>query len=142
MDAPLSVHTGMKPQTSTATVLVPSLPPFCHACSVLCEPGHSFVCAQRCEATDIHRDNTRTIDTSHYHAPLGVDVPPREITTSWTQDLRRFDNVISALWVLYQVRVCWHLNYGWTMPVLWFEIPPAYCSKLRVMYQVRVLACQ
>jgi hypothetical protein len=38
--------------------------------------------------------------------------------------------------------VCLHVSNGWTMPVLWFEIPPAYCSKLRVMYQVRVLAFQ
>ena len=34
-----------------------------------------------------------------------MDVPPWNITTSWTRDLRRFDNVITGLWVLYQVRL-------------------------------------
>jgi hypothetical protein len=32
-----------------------------------------------------------------------VEVPPWELTTSWTRDLRRFDNIINALWVLFQV---------------------------------------
>lgn len=57
----------------------------------------------RCEATDIHRDGPRTITTSYYHSAIGVEVPPWNITTSWTRDLRRFDNIFTGLWVLFQV---------------------------------------
>ncbi len=60
---------------------------------------------RRCEESDHHREGSRIITTSHYHSRIGVEVPPYELTTSWTRDLRRFDNVITALWVLYQVRV-------------------------------------
>ena len=33
--------------------------------------------------------------------------------------------------------VCWHVSNGWTMPVFWSQISPAYCSRLWVLYQVR-----
>jgi len=35
-----------------------------------------------------------------------------------------------------------HVSNGWTMPVLWSKIPPAYCSRLWVLYQVRVFASE
>ncbi len=60
--------------------------------------------ACRCEQSDTKRDGFRIINQSHYHSAIGVTLPPYELTTSWTRDLRRFDNVITALWVLYQVR--------------------------------------
>jgi len=56
-----------------------------------------------CESSDSKRDGPRTITASHYHSQIGVAVPPYELLTSWTRDLRRFDNVVTALWVLYQM---------------------------------------
>ncbi|KAF5831586.1 Ion transport protein-domain-containing protein, partial [Dunaliella salina] len=57
-----------------------------------------------CVASDIFGPGApRTITTSHYHSQIGVEVPPWNITTSWTRDLRRFDNVGTAMWVLYQM---------------------------------------
>eukprot|EP00983_Pelagomonas_calceolata_P060773 1146520-Pelagomonas_calceolata.AAC.6 len=67
----------------------------------------------RCESSDSKRDGPRTITASHYHSQIGVAVPPYELLTSWTRDLRRFDNVVTALWVLdiiymyaYKIHAC------------------------------------
>lgn len=72
---------------------------------------HKTSFPHRCLATDIYSGGPRTITTSHYHSSIGVEVPAWNITnTSWTRDMRRFDNIFTALWVLYQVRrgeVCW-----------------------------------
>lgn len=42
-------------------------------------------------------------------------VPAYNITTTWTRPMRHFDNVITALWVLYQVHLVslfWRQQHG------------------------------
>jgi len=78
-------------------------------CTHLCSLAHMCTCMRthththRCQESDPKFAPPRQITTSHYHSPLGVDVPAWNLTTMWTRDLRRFDNVITGLWVLYQV---------------------------------------
>jgi hypothetical protein len=73
----------------------------CNETNVLAWFAH--VHAHRCERSDSKRNGPRTITASHYHSQIGVEVPPYELLTSWTRDLRRFDNVVTGIWVLYQV---------------------------------------
>lgn len=65
-----------------------------------------FTCAHpnRCQASDPKFAPSRQINTSHYHSEIGVEVPAWNITTEWARDLHRFDNVVTGIWVLYQVR--------------------------------------
>mmetsp|Transcript_29707 Transcript_29707/g.77007 ORF Transcript_29707/g.77007 Transcript_29707/m.77007 type:complete len:1190 (-) Transcript_29707:1393-4962(-) len=56
-----------------------------------------------CEQSDSKRGGPRIISETYYHSKIGVSLPPYELTTSWTRDLNRFDNVGTAIWVLYQM---------------------------------------
>uniref|UniRef100_A0A7S3R2M3 Ion transport domain-containing protein n=1 Tax=Dunaliella tertiolecta TaxID=3047 RepID=A0A7S3R2M3_DUNTE len=56
-----------------------------------------------CQDSDPMFAPPRQINTSHYHSTLGVEVPAWNLSTIWTRDLRRFDNVVTGIWVLYQM---------------------------------------
>ncbi len=53
----------------------------------------------RCEQQPV-----ATVNTSWYHSGINATVPAWNVTVGWTKTFRRFDNVFSALWVLFQVR--------------------------------------
>jgi hypothetical protein len=47
------------------------------------------------------------ITNSYYHASLNITVPEWSLSATWgaNEILQRFDNVIMALWVLFQVQL-------------------------------------
>jgi hypothetical protein len=50
-----------------------------------------------------------TVNTSWYHDALNVTVPDWNITPSWTKGFRRFDNVLSSIWVCFEVCGQWDI---------------------------------
>ena len=62
-----------------------------------------LLAAGRCQESG----GTPTVTNSYYHDSIGVAVPPWNLTTTWgtNGELTRFDNVLMAFWVLFQVSI-------------------------------------
>ena len=63
--------------------------------------GYGNIDRPWCEAND----GTQVINSSYYHSSIGVSVPEWSQATNWgaNGNLARFDNVVMALWVLFQI---------------------------------------
>jgi hypothetical protein len=70
----------------------------------------------RCESNN----GVHNITSSYYHSSINVPVPEWTVQTSWGANnvLQRFDNVIMALWSLFQV-ISRSLLYGHSRLIIW-----------------------
>ena len=74
-----------------------------HVEAILMAATSFYTC--RCE----DNGGLQSITTSNYHESINVTVPLWQLNTTWGDNgiLSRFDNVIMALWTLFQVCGGW-----------------------------------
>jgi len=46
----------------------------------------------------------QTVAADVYHEALGVAPPPYQLAVAWVNPLQNFDNVLHAIWTLFQAR--------------------------------------